>query len=71
MKYSLSIEMGFLWFSQMRKVLEEYSWEDPTFEWKESRGWLDKTFYVKGTFQQVKELADRFEGWCSEIHQLI
>jgi hypothetical protein len=65
-KYTLEIYVGFLWFSPLRRVLQTYAWEDTAFEWRESKGWLDKTFYVKGSKEDIVSLALRFEGWCSK-----
>lgn len=66
MRYTLEINIGFLWFSQMRDVLRSYAWNDASFDWQESRGWLDKTFYIKGSREDVVALASRFDGWCSK-----
>lgn len=60
----IEIEIGFLWFSQMRAVLRSYAWRDPNFKWSESPGWLDKTFYTKGSKTDIVELQNRFDGWC-------
>lgn len=68
--YSMEITVGFLWYSQLRNVLEGLSWNDPGFSWKESRGWLDRTFYVKGPGPTVLELENRFRGWCSRLQKV-
>jgi hypothetical protein len=70
MKYSIRINVGFLWFGQIRRILENYTWRNPHFEWKESRGWLDKTFYAKGSIGDIQELHDRFRGWVSEVETI-
>ena len=54
----------------MRAVLDSYAWDDPYFEWKEGKGWLDKTFYVKGNEKDIIMLYDRFRGWCSRVREV-
>lgn len=68
MKYALEIEVGWLWFSQLREVLKSYAWRDPSFQWTEGKGWLDRKFYIKGSYQDATILAKRFESWCGQVY---
>lgn len=67
MKYSIIINVGFLWYNQLRDVLREYEWLSKDFSWKEGTGWLERNFYVKGNFKDIEELEDRFYSYSSGI----
>lgn len=67
-RFTCTISIGFLWFTQMRAVLRKYKWNNPTtFDWNEGPGWLDKTFYIRGNYHIVLELKERFEEWSSPM----
>jgi hypothetical protein len=68
--YTTTVTIGFVWFSQMRAVLDEWAWEYEEFSYEESRGWLSKTFYVKGPYQPVKRVADQMSGWSTPVRKL-
>lgn len=69
-EYGISINIGFLWFGQMREALEEYSFYNSSISWREGKGILDKTFYVKGDFDTIEEIYDRFYRWSTQPEEI-
>ena len=61
---SVIINMPFFWWGQMREVLNAYAWDDPSFRWKEGKGWFSRNFYIKGSLSDIENLKKRFDGWC-------
>jgi hypothetical protein len=69
--YTTTVTIGFLWFSQMREVLNEWAWEYEDFSYTEGRGILGRTFYVRGPYRPVKSVADQMEGWSTGVRKFV
>jgi hypothetical protein len=67
--YTTTVTVGLLWFSQLREVLDDLAWRYKDFTYKEGRGWLDRTFYIKGPYEPVKCVADQMDGWSTRIRE--
>lgn len=63
--YTTTITIGFLWFSQMRASLNEYQNESKSFTWREGKGWLEKSFYCRGSIDSINAVAKQMSGWCT------
>ena len=70
-EFTTEINVGFLGFGQLRDALDSYAWSNTSLTWKEGRGWLDRTFYVKGPENLVRSIAKRFAGFASRVERVL
>ena len=67
--YTLEINIGFLWYPQMRETLRSYEWGDSNFTWKEGEGWITRTFYCRGSFKDIVALERQFYDFCGRVRE--
>jgi hypothetical protein len=58
-------EVGLLLRGEFRRILEKMTWDVPESRYKESKGFLDSTFYVEAppyTIRQLNLLVERIRA---------
>lgn len=53
---------GLLLRDRIRRLLSLASWMREGLEWKEDKGFLESTFYIRGPFETVEDVVKMIQG---------
>ncbi len=67
--HTISYTVGFLHFSRVRNVIEGLKYRGLDIQYRESSGWLDRDFQIKGSLEDLNTIMTAMHGYMDSVGQ--
>lgn len=67
MNTTYEFTVGRLLCGQIRDFLKQIQFTHGNIDWIESKGWIERTFIIKGNADTIKLIAERLKIWSEAL----